>query len=104
MIGMIEKYAKESVKINMKSGVSDGKLTYTSYDALALALDMARGDKTPFGTVVSSKVFYIAPFDVTPVLPLQIEQSGTLYNVQELQTYVNLKGVLQGYRMTVTKG
>lgn len=101
MAGIIEKHAKTAMTLKQRSGIVDGKPTWSSTDCLGMVLDYTSSDVGYFGAIKNGKIFLIPPLEFTPTLPGKMLCGGVEYEIKGIKTYRNLKGVLIGYRMAV---
>ena len=101
MPGIIERYAKTAMTLKQRSGIVDGKPTWSSTACVGMVLDFTKSDLEYFGAIQNGKIFLVSPLDFTPTLPGMMVCSGVEYEIKGIKTYRNLRGVLLGYRMAV---
>ena len=99
MPGLIEKYKRDTFTLKRRSGISDGKPTFSSETCEGLSLDMTKEEISVFGLNHRGKVFYVCPLETTPQLPCKITFDGLDYDVQTIEVLRTLRGELWGYRM-----
>lgn len=105
MAGIIERNARIRLTLKQRSGISDGKPTWSGISCRGFFTDMTQADFEYFGRIRNGRIFFVAPFAGTaPKLPAMIVCDGVEYEVQGIRTYRNLQGVLLGYRMAVAGG
>lgn len=104
MPGIIDRYKRETYTISQRSGISDGKPTFSTITARGFSLDVSREDGTEFGTVHRGKVFFVAPLDSVPTLPCKITLDNVEYEVQTIERLMTLGGVLWGYKIVAFGG
>ena len=101
MAGIIERNARVRAIIKQRMGIEDGKTVWSEVECLCFSLDVEKAGKDYFGSIQNGKVIMVAPMDSTPTLPGFIIYEGVEYEIREIQTYRNLKGVVMGYRIVV---
>ena len=99
MPGLIDRYKRETYTIKQRSGIVDGKPTFTEIQAQGLSLDTSKDDESSFGTVHRGKVFFVAPLDSTPQIPCKIVYDGVEYDVRTVERLMTLRGELWGYKL-----